>query len=261
MPATSCTDSPSPPAAWRLSLKSLRLAGHILAGFAILAAMPLLRRRAGQLAGWWYRGLLRIMGIELEVRGPTPAPGTLVVANHVSWLDIIVFGGLLDAAFVSKSEVGDWAVIGRFARLTGTIFLPRGAGETREASNRIGTALAAGRCVVLFPEATTRADLLPSRFHARLFAAAIDGDHKLQPAALHYPRDDGHPGHHPDAPWVGAASLAPHFVTLFRQHGLRARLTFCPPVPVASRDRRALAEQSHAAIASALAASAEPEAD
>lgn len=256
MPATSFTDSPSPPGAWRLSLKSLRLAGHIVSGFAILAAMTLLRRRAGWLTGWWYRGLLRIMGIKVEVSGQTPAPGTLVVANHVSWLDIIVFGGLLDAAFVSKSEVGNWPVIGRFARFTGTIFLPRGAGETREASKRIRTTLAASRCAVLFPEATTRADLLPSRFHARLFAAAIDGDHALQPAALYYPRGDGHPGHHPDVPWVGAASLAPHFMTLFRRRGLRARVIFCPAVPVAGRDRRALAEQSHAAIASALAASA-----
>lgn len=188
------------------------------------------------------------------MRGQPPAGGALVVANHVSWLDIIVLGSLLDAAFVSKLEVAGWPLVGRFARHTGTVFLPRGAYRTGEAAERLRTAMTGGRCVILFPEATTNADLAPSHFHARLFASAVAGDHPVQPVAVHYlpSREGTAAGHHPLAPWVDDADLLRHFLALFRLPRLDVRVTFCEPIPAAGRDRRGLAEDSRQAIVAAL---------
>lgn len=238
--------------AWRTGLKAAALFGHFLAGLGVLLLLPVAGGRAGRLAAWWYRRFLRLLGVRVHVRGRPPAEGALGVANHVSWLDIIVLGSLVDAAFVSKTEVGNWPLVGRFARHTGTVFLPRGAYRTGEAAERLRAAMAEGRCVILFPEATTNADLAPAHFHARLFGAAVDGGYPAQPIAVHYlPPEGGGEGHHPLAPWVDE-DLVPHFLGIFRMPRLDVRVTFCEPVPSAGRDRRWLAEDSRQAIVGAL---------
>lgn len=238
--------------AGRTFLRGLRLTGHVCVGFGVLFALAF-TQRPGQLAGWWYRRFLRIMGVEIETSGAWPSGGCLVAANHVSWLDIIIFGALLDAAFVSKAEIGQWPVVGRFARHTGTVFLPRGAGRTREATQRLVEALDAQRAVILFPEATTNNALLPERFYPRLFAAGVEAQAPVQPVALHYlPDESGEAGHHPLAPWVDT-SLAAHFRRLFRLPQLRVRVTFCAAVPTSGCERRYLSEVSHRAVTEALA--------
>lgn len=236
-------------------LRALRLAGHVGVGLFVLVALAFVRR-PGHLAAWWYRRLLRILGVQVFTSGQPPTGGYLVAANHVSWLDIIIMGSLLDAAFVSKAEIGQWPLVGRFARHTGTVFLPRGAGQTGLANQRLAEALTAERAVILFPEATTRGNLLPTRFYPRLFAAAVETGAPVQPVALHYLPDDESGGHHPLAPWVDGEGLWPHFCRLFRLPRLRVRVSFCDPLPAAGQQRRALAEASLAAVSGALSASA-----
>lgn len=220
----------------------------------VLAILPFTGRRAGQLASWWYRRFLRLLGVSVRVIGEPPRHGALGVSNHVSWLDIIVLGALTDAAFVSKTEVGGWPLVGRFARHTGTVFLSRGAFRTDEAGRKLHASMTAGRCVILFPEATTNAALMPDRFHARLFAPAIEGNHPVQPIAVHYRPEEARPetGHHALVPWVDDADLVTHFFGLFRLPRLDVTVTFCTPRQAAGRDRRGLAEDSRQAIIDAL---------
>lgn len=251
MPTTPQSRSPGRLSLARALLRGLRLAGHITVGFGVLLALSF-AKRPGHLAGWWYRRFLRIMGVTIETRGDTPNGPCVVAANHVSWLDIIVLGGLLDAVFVSKAEIGQWPVIGRFARYTGTVFLPRGAGQTREATRRLTEALDAGRTVVLFPEATTNAALLPERFHPRLFAAAIEAGAPVQPIAMHYLPERSEDRHHALAPWVDNGTLAAHFGRLFRLPRLCVRVTLCPTVATAARERRQVSEAARTAIVDTL---------
>lgn len=254
---------------WQTGLRAAGLFGHFLTGLLVLLLLPV----AGRLAGWWYRRFLRLLGVRVQVRGRPPEGGVLGVSNHVSWLDIIVLGSLVDAAFVSKAEVGGWPLVGRFARHTGTVFFPRGAHRTGEAGEALRAAMAAGRCAILFPEATTNADLMPDRFHARLFAAAIETGHPVQPIAVRYlPPEDVvrcplsvdreergtrneerfSDGHHPLAPWVDDAPLLGHFLKLVRLPRLDVTVTFCEPIASAGRDRRGLAEDCRQAIVAAL---------
>ncbi|MDN5863238.1 MAG: 1-acyl-sn-glycerol-3-phosphate acyltransferase [Salinisphaera sp.] len=236
-----------------LAVKWLRLGLHILAGLGVLVCLPLAGSRAGRLAAWWYRRLLVVLGIAICLEGELPDRGCLAVANHVSWLDIIVLGSLLDAAFLSKSEIGGWPLVGRFARYTGTVFLTRGAGATRQVIGEMAGALRDNRSVVLFPEATTGRELAPARFHPRLFAAAVETSANVQPIAIHYLPDGHGAGHHPLAPWVGEAGICAHFLRLFALRGLRVRVCFCAPLTATSaHNRNNLAAASHAAIKTAL---------
>lgn len=252
---------------WPLGLRVVGLFGHFLAGLGVWLVLPLAGGRGVRLAGWWYRRFLRLLGVRVRVYGAPPRGGVLGVSNHVSWLDIIVLGSLVDAAFVSKAEIGGWPLVGRFARHTGTVFFPRGAHRTGEAVEALRAAMAGGRCVILFPEATTKADLAPDRFHARLFAAAVETDYPAQPIAIRYlppgenvAREERttsneqrfRGGHHPLAPWVDDKPLFRHFLEIVRAPGMAVVVTFCEPIAGRGYDRRGLAEACRRAITAAL---------
>jgi 1-acyl-sn-glycerol-3-phosphate acyltransferase len=256
MPDTS-TPTPRTLGAIGLSLRALRLGLHFLIFFALFLTFPLHRRYLPKLAAWWERKLLRLLGLRIEIVGRLPDRACLVVSNHVSWLDIVLLGGLMQAAFVSKAEVRRWPLIGRFAELLGTVFLPRGQFKTGDATRQVNETLAGGQPVVLFPSATTLADLVPPRFHARMFAAAIEGGHPILPVAIHYlPESRSAPAHHAWATWTGSAELAPHFLRLCRLERLNVRVTVGEPISPVGVDRRQLAQSSHAAISRALLADA-----
>lgn len=243
--------APARPLLGRLATawKGLRFAGLLLIGLVLLPTMPLIGNRSWHLVRWWHGRLLRVLNVRLEIDGERATEPTLIVANHCSWLDIVVLGHAFNAAFVSKAEIGGWPVVGAFARAAGTLFLTRGAGQTHETSARIRSVLESGRSVLFFPEGTTTPDPLPKRFHARLFAAAIDGDYPVLPVALRY-CDDTTPAdmHHALAPWVNEAALWPHFRDLLRLRELRAEVRLCAAIDPRGYDRRSLAEASYLAI-------------
>ncbi|MES1948883.1 acyltransferase [Salinisphaera sp. C84B14] len=232
-----------------MCLKAARLIGLLLLGIVLLPCVPLIGKRSWKLVRWWHGRMLRVLHVGLEIDGELPAGPVLIVANHCSWLDIIVLGHAFNASFVSKAEIGGWPLVGAFARAAGTLFLSRGAGKTSETSEKIRSVLDAGRSVLFFPEGTTTADPMPRRFHARLFAAAIEGEYPVLPVALRY-CDDTTPAdmHHALAPWVDEAALGPHFKDLFRVHDMRAQVRLCAPIDPRGYDRRSLAEASYLAI-------------
>ncbi|ROO32303.1 lysophospholipid acyltransferase family protein [Salinisphaera japonica] len=234
----------------RLILKGIHFAGVLLLGVVLLPSVALLGRHAKHLINWWLGRMLAALAVDVELDGQAPAAPMLVVANHCSWLDILVLGWAFNTAFVSKAEVGKWPIVGSFARAGGTLFLSRGAGKTGETSARIREVLDNGRSVLFFPEGTTTCDPSPQRFHARLFAAAIDGGYSVLPVGLRYCDDTTPPGmHHALAPWVNEAPLGPHFKDLFRLRGITAQLRICAPINPRGYDRRSLAEAARTAVA------------
>lgn len=228
--------------------KALRFIGYFLLGFLLLPIVPLLGGRNKYLINWWLGRMINALGIKLVVHGTVPARPMLVVSNHTSWLDILVLGRVFNTAFVSKAEISKWPLVGSFARAGGTVFLSRGAGKTSDTSRAIGDTLSSGRSVLFFPEGTTTWNPQPQRFHARLFAAAIEGGHNVLPVNLRY-CDDTTPAdmHHAMAPWVGSA-LWPHFCDLFKLRELRAEIRVCAPLDPHGYDRRSLAEAARIAV-------------
>jgi 1-acyl-sn-glycerol-3-phosphate acyltransferase len=183
-------DEPGPPAVGR-SLRAgrmARLVAVMLAAAVTLPVLPMLttRRRCAVVRGF-ARGVLRALGIRLDLRGTGRLPGALVVVNHVSWLDIVVLLAAGRSRIVAKTEVRGWPVIGRIARYTGTVFVDRSRPLTLPASvAEVRAALAAGEAVSVFPEGTTSCGRTVRRFRPAFFQAAVDTGAPIVPLTLRF---------------------------------------------------------------------------
>lgn len=223
--------------------RRVRLVLHLLFGLATaLAVFPFAgptRRRA--LRRRWSARLLAIVGIEMRVSGEPLVSGALLVANHVSWLDIFVINALTPAAFVSKAEVRSWPAIGWLAAKNDTLFLHRGSrGHARIVSREIGAVLATGQVVALFPEGTTTDGSHVLHFHGALLQPALDARAPIQPVALRYRDAQGHFTRAP-AYW-GDMTLMQCIGNIVAAPFIVAEVVLLPPVRgEAEVDRRALA--------------------
>lgn len=237
-------------------LRLLRLCCHLLAGLATCAVIfPWLSsgQRSARIQHWSAR-LVAICGIRIDVRyvdGAQVAPTALMVANHISWLDIFVINSICPSRFVAKSDIRSWPLIGWLSAKTGTIFIARGrVREVRRIFEHLVASLRAGQCVAFFPEGGTAAQgaLLP--FHANLFEAAIDAKVPVQPYALRYVNASGHL--EPAADFVGNTTFVQSVLNIIRARGMTVQLFVLPEIATATVHRRELAQAAQSAIASAL---------
>lgn len=215
--------------------------GLVLIVFLLLSvpasfAGPLGARLRDFLAPLFCRALCRLLQIEVrQDRAPGREPA-LLVANHVSWLDVIVLGRESSLCFLAKAEVASWPVLGRLARAQGCVFIDRSRRMTIPSVNRqIADRLREGRSVVLFPEATTSDGTRIQRFHAPHFQAAEDAmaldpgleTVAIQPLAICYARQNGLPlgrrGRSKFA-WYGDMTFWPSFVALVTSGPIRCEL-------------------------------------
>jgi 1-acyl-sn-glycerol-3-phosphate acyltransferase len=239
-------------AAWRLA----RVVVHGLHGLGlVLLRFPSLGARARrERIRWWATGLLRCLGIGLHVQGQPTAGAKLLVANHVSWLDIMAVHAVCpEARFVSKADVRGWPLISRLVDSAGTLYLERERKrDAMRVVHQMAQALSDGDTVAIFPEGTT-ADgrtLLP--FHANLLQAAISCGARIQPVALRF--SDRANAVSPAAEFLGDTTLAQSLWRLASGDGLVVHVTLLPPRASAHADRRALAQTLREDIANALGA-------
>ncbi|SCG57983.1 lysophospholipid acyltransferase family protein [Micromonospora inositola] len=156
----------------------------------LLAVLPAGERDAA--VRGWARGTLRALGIRLVVRGRLPRRPALLVANHVSWLDVLAVLAVAPARMLAKREVRTWPLVGQLAAAAGTIFVDRARPRELPATvGRVAAALRAGHPVAVFPEGTTwcgeAADCRPGRgFRPAMFQAAVDAGAPVVPLRLGY---------------------------------------------------------------------------
>jgi 1-acyl-sn-glycerol-3-phosphate acyltransferase len=236
-------------------LRLLRCCLHLLHGMAVMTRFPALDA-AGRHAriGWWSAALVRHLGLALHVSGTAPRSGaTLVVANHVSFLDIAALHAAVpQARFVAKADIHRWPLLGWLVAGAGTLFIERE--RKRDALRVVHTmadALRAGQTVAVFPEGTTGPgpELLP--FHANLLQAAIATDTPIQPAVLRFA--DAQQRFSPAVAYVGDTTLLQSLWWVATARGLVAHVDLLPPQGTAHADRRALAEHLRQCMAVRLA--------
>jgi 1-acyl-sn-glycerol-3-phosphate acyltransferase len=232
--------------AWHLTL-AIALVGLWLRPLAARDPDRGLRQRQ-RLTRWWMRRLLDILHVRLETTGTLVGEPALIVANHVSWLDIPCLLACSDARFVAKREVARWPVIGILAAGTGTVFLERGSGA-RFAAEQMAFVLARSERIIIFPEGTSTNGGAVRPFHARLYQAAVQAAAPVQAVAIRYPLAGAL---HPRGPFVGDDELVRHLWRLLAEPRIVARLHFCPPLSTAQMPRRALAEITRRQIVDAL---------
>ena len=236
--------------AWRLS----RLALHLCLGIlevAVCFPRRSAEARARAIQRWSIR-LCRILAIRVNASGDnlglTPPPNTVLVANHVSWLDIFVMNAVTVSRFVAKAEVRTWPVIGWLCVQTGTLFVTREKRhDTRRINQQIAGALSEGDCIAVFPEGSTTAGFDVISFNASLLQPAIDAGATLQPVALRY---FDRQGERTDAAaYIGEMSLADSMRRLLAEPAITVQLDFLDPMLCTTVHRRDLAKAAHAAIA------------
>lgn len=235
----------------------LRLLPLLLAGLVLIPLQMLALRFGWSVQHvapvWFHRIFLKFFGVRIVEKGTPPGEtATLVVANHVSWLDIPVIGAVHPLSFIAKSEVETWPVIGLFARLQRSVFIDRQRKKaTKEASHALAHRLVKGEVMVLFAEGTTGDGnrLLP--FRSSLVGAAQtalmdDSVEKvfLQPLALAYTRRNGLPVTRRERPfiaWYGDMELAPHLSEFLRGGPIDVVVTWGDPIPFNGNRKEATA--------------------
>ncbi|MES2934283.1 MAG: lysophospholipid acyltransferase family protein [Pseudomonadota bacterium] len=229
---------------------------HLVIGLATCAlffswASPVRRERSIQR---WSKQLLGICDVRVELKNAVALSvlnHAMIVANHVSWLDIFVINSLQPCRFVAKSSVRNWPLIGWLSAQAGTVYIARGnrADLRRLYEDLIGS-MHAGERIAFFPEGTTagQGNLLP--FHANLFEAAIEAKVPIQPYALRYLDAAG--AYHAAVDFVGEMSFTASMIVILKSRKITAELIMLPAIDSAGAHRRDLASTARESVAQAL---------
>jgi 1-acyl-sn-glycerol-3-phosphate acyltransferase len=246
-------------------LRLLRLALHLLRGLATCALVfPFIGTTGREHhIRRWSQALLRLCRVGLRVvqlpasdtpdTPETPAAShALIVANHISWLDIFVIDAMHPCRFVAKSEIRDWPLIGWLCEQAGTIFIARGRlRDVRRIYQGLVESLHAGERVAFFPEGTTSAQGSLRSFHANLFEAAIEAQVAVQPCVLRYLDDSGRL--HPSVNYVDPITFLQSLWMIVNAPPIIVELVVLAPIPTPpDAHRRTLAEAARREIAAEL---------
>jgi len=232
----------------------------------LLISIQWLLDKAG-LPGWgficsnYYRVLCKIMRIRVRIVGTQIRDRpVLFVSNHVSWSDILVIGSLTPVAFVAKSEVRGWPLVGITAQIQRTVFVDRKRRhQTGNANAEIARRLESGTSVVLFAEGTSSDGNRVLPFRSALVGAIRDacrrnGDNRvlIQPMAICYTGMQGLPmgrQHMPLVAWYGDLDFMPH-IKMFVKHGaVDAVVSFGEPIAAnGEEDRKEMARSLEGAV-------------
>jgi len=238
----------------RAVVRLLRAVLHALHG-ALICAFVFPRLDATQRmqrVGWWSARMLAMLGIRLQAEGRPHVGPVLLVANHISWLDILAVNAVQPARFVSKADVRHWPFIGYLVACGGTLFIERERKrDALRVVHQIAGALKAGETVAVFPEGTTSDGRGVLPFHANLLQAAIATGTPVQPVVLRY--SDARSAFSDAGGYVGDTSLVASLWSAATAERLCAHVTVLSAEGTRHLDRRALSERLHATIAARLA--------
>ncbi len=237
----------------RAAARLAQAVAHGLHGLAIVFAFPSLDAAARhERIRWWSKKMLAVLGIAFEHEGTSVGAGSLLVANHISWLDIMAIHAVVpEARFVAKADVRAWPLVSRLVDSAGTLYLERGRKrDALRVVHAVAEALVAGQVVAIFPEGTTSTGHGLLLFHANLLQAAIATATPVQPVALRF--SEAGRAVSEAVEFVGATSLLQSLWRTSCGEGVRVRLRFLPARASAGVDRRVLADRLRGDIAAAL---------
>ena len=216
-----------------------------------------------RLPRFYHRFVARLLGIRVKVHGrPLPKGARLFIANHMSWIDIVVLGSLLPLTFIARADMAQWPIFGLLARLQRTIFVDRTRKmATGSAIRSISERFADQEAVLLFAEGTTSDGHRVLPFRSALLGAvsgaALDHEATAQPVALAYQRRHGLPiarYARPDIAWYGDMTILPHLNGIIAGGPIEVDVWFGDPYPLERMaDRKALAGLAQRQIRAAVA--------
>lgn len=246
-------------------LRIVALLAHIVAGLLLTTlAFPWLAQTArNRIVRGWSRVLLAICGVKLRASGRTlddaiartgiepGGSGRLLLANHISWIDVFAILACVPGRFVAKAEIGAWPLVGWLVTLVGTLYIERGRRHAVAAINhKVRDKLKAGETVAVFPEGTTTDGDRLLAFHSNLIAPAIEVGGEVWPVALRYTER----GQRSTATaFVGDMALVNSLWNTLLARGLEVEVAFLSPLSARELgNRHRIAAAARAAIAQHL---------
>ncbi|MFL0174918.1 lysophospholipid acyltransferase family protein [Mycobacterium sp. SMC-13] len=229
----------------------LRTTVRLIMTMLLLPALPLLAvplPGKSRIQRLYCRLMLRCLGVRITVSGGPirNLSGVLVVAGHVSWVDIFAIGAVMPGSFVARADLIEWPALGFVARLLKVIPIDRHSLRgLPDVVRTVGDRLSAGQTVVAFPEGTTWCGLGHGTFAPAMFQAAIDTGRPVQPLQLTYRHRNGAQSTIPA--FIGDDSLLTSIKRV-----ITAKLTVChmqvQSLQLPGTDRRDLAGRCQAAV-------------
>lgn len=220
--------------AWALTLCIVKLV-------AMQAGGALTPERRALWLQWCCTNVIRSMGIGFRVEGTPPMRG-LLVSNHLSYLDILIYSAAAPCVFVAKAEIAKWPYFGFAARQAGTLFIDRSSrASAQQVAQQMAQRLAIPVPILVFPEGTSSDGAQVMRFHSALFEPAVAAAAPVTAAAVRYGTEGG--VQESDLCWYGDESFLPHMWRTLGAPGFTAEVRFAAPRTYA--DRRTAAFEAH----------------
>lgn len=241
--------------AYRLTLFLLLLLVGILATLVFLRHSVPATGFISKIVTGWLGLAAKVFGVKIKTFGYPMKSKTLFVANHISWLDILVIGSLVPVHFLSKHEVKTMPLIGWLATRAGTLYIKRGRKESAsEATIEITEALKKNHNSLIFAEGTTT-DGNIKRFHGRMLQSAIDADAIIQPIAIFYPRYNTRTNQietNPAALFIDDITAGESMNLILREPYINVEVHFLEPISATGNTRDELASHAYAEVEEAI---------
>ena len=222
----------------------LIIAGSIFPILNLVSSANYAKNKRDTLKTHWLKIFGTIVNLHVIQEGELPERATLLVSNHISWLDIIVIGQYLPAYFVAKSDILSWPIIGYLSRQGGTIFIRRGDKKhIKTTTERMIWVLKQNSNIIAFPEGTTTQGGQVLGFHTSLFQPALLTKSDIQPVALLY---QGEAKQH--APFIGDDDFIPHLIKMLSLDKIEVRVCFMPVIKSSGRNRHSVGVEAREMI-------------
>ena len=249
---------------FRVALRGALIFAMILIGLVVLIPVRFVERLftgkkrpvSGWIPVWVCRGALAALGLGRETQGQRRRNASIIVSNHLSWLDIFVLNAQAPLIFVAKADVAGWPWIGILAQATGTIFIKRDRREAKAQKTLLADYLKSHQTILFFPEGTSSDGqrVLPfkSALFEALFGAGQPDNHIVQPVTLNYAAPQGEDARFYG--WWGDMTFASHALGMlaFAPHG-HVQLVWHPALALRDHpDRKAIALAAETAVRDAL---------
>ncbi|HSI12442.1 MAG TPA: lysophospholipid acyltransferase family protein [Chthoniobacter sp.] len=204
----------------------------------------------------WLQGVAarcaRILHLKIHRFGALPDEG-LLVANHLSYTDIILLAAQRPCVFVSKLEVKSWPIFGQCAKLGGTIFVDRShRGDVAAVVDQMRAALDEGVLVVFFPEGTSSGGTSVLPFRSSLLEPALRLGCPVTALAITYGLDEGSVAN--EICYWRDMTLLPHLLNVWSKSLIYSYLR-CGIARARQGDRKSLARELRDEVAALHAAS------
>lgn len=175
----------------------------------------------------------------------------MILANHISWIDIHALNSVSPVRFIAKSDINTWPVFGYLARKSGTIFINRNnRKDTARIVDTTASCLLDGNNVAFFPEGTTTDGTLLARFKSSIVQAAINANATIHPVAIRYPNADG--SINTKLAYAGETTMAEAMMQVFKTKQPVVELHFLPPISSEEGSRQDLTQKAYQTIADKL---------